>query len=387
MSTVESVGSVGSDGTGSAGPVRSSEFPEFPESSETAVPGPAGIRVPPPSFAHLLRLTDDTGIFEHARGSIPKRWHGYCVDDVSRALIVVCREPHPDPTLIAAAEIYLAFLLHAQDDVSGFHNRLAVNRVWQDEPATLDWWGRALWALGTAAAHAPTPGMRAVALECFETGANQRSVAVRAMVFAALGAAEVLTADPGHKAAHELLADAAAVIGRPASDPAWVWPQDKLAYANAALAEVLIAAGYFGGDARTLEDGLRALAWLLAGETAIAGHFAPTPNTGWVRGEPRGVFDQQPIEAAAMADACTRAHAVTGDPGWMAGVRRATFWFLGDNDLRLPLLDSSTGGCCDGLGRRGRNPNQGAESTIALISTLQRARRWWEQGRPQSETG
>src|SRR4051812_8107819 len=185
MPTVESAtpdGPVGSDGTGSDGTgaadagrfpeyrefsefAEFAEVPEFSEFSETAVPGPGSVRVPPPPFAHLLRLTDDTGIFEHARGPIPKRWHGYCVDDVSRALIVVCRQPYPDPTLIAAAETYLAFLLHAQDEVAGFRNRLAVNRVWEDEPATLDWWGRALWALGTAAAHAPTPWLRDVALE------------------------------------------------------------------------------------------------------------------------------------------------------------------------------------------------------------------------------
>ena len=332
--------------------------------------------VPPPPFRHLLRLTDDTGILEHAYGPLPKRWHGYCVDDVTRALIVVCRQPLPSADLVAAAETYLAFVTHAQVRDIGFHNRLSYDRVWHDDVDTLDWWGRGLWALGTAAARAPHAWMRDVAMERFESGARLRSHEVRAMVWAGLGAAEVLAADPAHDIAAELLDEAAATIGTPAEDPNWPWPQDRLTYGNAALPEVLIAAGDAAGDDELLDHGLRMLGWLLDTETRDAGHLAPTPHVGWTRGEPRADFTQQPIEAASMADACARAFDVTGDPRWLRGLRRAVEWFLGDNDLRLPMLDATTGGCFDGLREDGRNPNQGAESTIALISALQQARRF-----------
>jgi len=326
-----------------------------------------------PSFAHLRRLSDDTGLFEHARGAVPRREHGYCLDDVARGLLAVCREPEPGPDLVALAERYLAFVAHAQSPDGAFHNRLGFDRRWHDEPGVGDWWGRALWGLGTAAVRGPTPWIRDSALTMFEAGALLRSPWVRSTAFAALGAAEVLAVEPGHDTARNLLADAAKLIGPPSGDPAWPWPEDRLGYANAALAEVQIAAGHLLRDDRLLDDGLAMLAWLLARETAD-GHLSPTPVGGRGPGRRRPGFDQQPIEAAAMADACARAFDVTCDERWAAGVSRAVGWFLGENDIGIPLADERTGGCCDGLERDGRNENQGAESTLALITALQHSR-------------
>jgi len=342
-----------------------------------------------PRFQHLLRMSDDTGLYEHARGPIPKRWHGYCVDDVTRGLIVICREPDPPAPLIELAERYLAFLLHVQDRERGFHNRLGLDRLWHDEPETGEWWGRGVWALGTAANRGPTPWIRAVALERFADGAKLRSTLGpqsrinHAMAFAALGAAEVAEAHPGHDLALTLLSDTAGTIGRPAADPDWPWPEPRLEYADAALPEAIIAAGQHLNDATILGDGLSLLDWLLTTATHD-GHLSPTPAGGWDRDQPRPAFHQQPIEPAAYADACARAYTATGDRRWLAGVRMSIDWFLGDNDSGIPMTDEATGGGFDGLSRDSRNPNQGAESTIAWISTLQYAG-WLDQVSSASE--
>jgi hypothetical protein len=323
-----------------------------------------------PSFAHLLRMSDDTGVFEHARGAVPRREHGYCVDDVARALLVISREADPEPAVAALGERCLAFLAHAQDADGGFRNRLGYDRSWKDTPGTGDWWGRALWGLGTAAVRHPLAWVRADAMECFEVGATRRSSSRRSMAFAALGAAEVAVARPDAAATRALLVAAASTIGRPARDPSWPWPEPRLTYANAVIPDALIATGHALGDDRLVEDGLRLLGWLLDIETS-GGHLSVTPVGGWGRGEHRATFDQQPIEASSLADACVRAFTCTGHPRWLTGVELALGWFRGDNDAGVALLDPSTGGGYDGLTKTGCNTNQGAESTLALIATEQ----------------
>jgi hypothetical protein len=194
------------------------------------------------------------------------------------------------------------------------------------------------------------------------------------MAFAALGAAEVAVARPGDTSSRALLVAAGAKIGHPARDEAWPWPEPRLTYANAVVPDALIAAGSALDDDRLVDDGLYLLEWLLDAETRD-NHLSVTPVGGWGPGEDRLIFDQQPIEAAALADACARAHACTGHPRWLAGVELAVGWFHGCNDAGLPLLDPSTGGGYDGLTVTGCNTNQGAESTLALISTAQHGRR------------
>jgi hypothetical protein len=331
------------------------------------------VTIPQAPFAHLLRMSDGTGLFEHARLTVPRRDHGYCVDDVARGLIVVSRQPAPEPALADLADRYLRFVLSAQAPDGRMHNRLGPDRRWHDQPGLDDCWGRALWALGTVAARHPVDVSARRALVAFEVSARGRSPSRRTMAFAALGAAEVLGADPGHAAALDLLAAAAATVGRPAPG-GWPWPEARLAYANAALAETLLVAGQWLDDGALLADGLLLLDWLLAVETA-GDHLSVTPVGGWAPGEPRPGFDQQPIEVAALADACARALALTGDSRWQLGLDRAVAWFLGANDTGIPLYDGTSGGGCDGLHRHGRNENQGAESTLALISTLQHAER------------
>jgi hypothetical protein len=330
-----------------------------------------------PIFAHVLAMTDDTGLFEHALHRLPRPEHGYCVDDVARGLIVLTRAPR-DPD--AAGELgqlawrYLEFVALSQAPDGRVVNRCDVDGTWSGEAGAEDCWGRALWGLGTAAGRSHDEDLAARALDRFELSAEVRSPWPRAMAFAGLGAAEVLRLDSGHPQARRLLAAAAEAVGSPGSDPAWPWPEARLTYANAVIPDVLLAAGDCLNDAALVEEGLRLLGWLLDVETA-GDHLSVTPTGGWGRGEPRPGFDQQPIEVATLADACARAFELTGDLRWLQAVERAAGWFRGANDLGLALLDPMSGGCRDGLEKRGRNENQGAESTLALISTLQHAAR------------
>ena len=325
-------------------------------------------------FRHLQRLTDTVGVIERADGIMPRYGQGYRVDDVARGLVVVCREPSPSAELITLGRRYLYFLTQAQAADGKFRSRLGVDRRWHGPAEAQDAWGRSLWALGTAAARGPTAGIRQEALALFDASAAVDSPYPHAMAFAALGAAEILGPWPGHPGALALLTVASTVIGEPAADAAWPWPAPRLSYANAAIAEALIVAGEKLGQAQVLSNGLRMLGWLLRVETRN-GHLSVVPTTGWSLGEARPAFDQQPIEVAALADACQRAATVTGDSSWLAGVEMAVAWFLGDNDTKIPLLDERTGGGCDGLGRTSRSRNQGAESTLAMISVMQQGLR------------
>ncbi len=336
--------------------------------------GPA-ISSAPVSFAHLFRLSDEGGLFEHARLTEPRPEHGYCVDDIARGLVVVAREPGPTEQLSTLADFYLWLVTDAQSDDGSFHNRRDLELRWTDEPSFEDCWGRALWGLGTAAARLPVGSESAtLALTHFDRSAGTRSSHLRATAFAALGAAEVLARHPDHPGAKSLLRDAATTIATHCdfSRP-WPWPEPRLRYANATLPEVLVAAGTLLSEPAWLDTGLSLLGWLLDVETN-GDHVSVTPVGGWAYGEPRPGFDQQPIEVAALADACARAYAVAHDPRWREALLRCEGWFLGANDAGISLIDDISGGGCDGLHQSSRNENQGAESTLALISTFQLTR-------------
>ena len=245
---------------------------------------------------------------------------------------------------------------------------------WEDRPAVEDCWGRSIWGLGTAASHSDDGWLCDLATAEFERAARQRSPYPRAMAFAVLGAAELLAVRPRHLGARALLTDAADVMSPPDANAAWPWPEARLRYANAVLPEAMIAAGAVLDRPRLLQHGLDLLAWLLDHET-VDSHMSVTPVGGAGPGDIRPAFDQQPIEVAALADACARAATVDGDRRWVDGLGAAEAWFLGDNDGRHVVWDPDTGGGFDGLTPGGANLNQGTESTLALLSTLQHARR------------
>jgi len=298
---------------------------------------------PAPNFVHLSRLTDDVGLLEHSRHAIARREHGYCTDDVARGLVVTSRESEPTAELQRLSDCYLSFLIHAQDKTGAFHNRFGYDRRWADQAGLGDWWGRALWGLGTAAAGNSAEWIRVAARAAFARGANQRSASPHSMAFAGLGAAQILQAHPDDAIAIALLRDAAATVGAPGEDPEWPWPLQRLTYANAALAEVVIKAGWVLDDDRLLSNGLRMLAWLCDIQCE-GGHLSVIPAGGWRRNESRERYDQQPIEVAALADACATAAAVTGDNRWEEWVNQSVAWFLGDNDAGTLMWDPLTGG-------------------------------------------
>jgi hypothetical protein len=329
---------------------------------------------PGPIFDHLLRITDHRGTFEHARFDEPRPEHGYCTDDMARVLVVATREPDADREVNRLAGVAVRFLNEALALTGACRNRMDSTGRWADEPTLQDCWGRCIWGLGTAAAHSDVAYVRNWAVAQFERAAQQRSTWPRAMAFAALGAGELLTVDPGHRAAHELLTDYAAAVAEPNGDPAWPWPEPRLTYANAVLAEAMIAAGVALDDPAPRQRGLDLLAWLVEYETA-AGHLSPTPAAGRGADDLRPAFDQQPIEVSTLADACAYAAAIDTRPIWPDGVLAAAAWFQGANDAGQLMWDPETGGGFDGLHADGVNRNQGAESTLAVLSTLQHARR------------
>jgi len=338
-----------------------------------------------PSFGHVLTLSDSIGIFEHADHATPRREHGYCTDDVARLLIVAVREPTGSRAVQDLQRTAFRFLAESQSVTGRTRNRRDENGRWHGRYGTDDCWGRSLWAFGTAARRADDEATRSSALSYFDHGVKQRSPHRRAMAFAALGAAEVVEVDPRHHRARALLFDAVTTIGPLSSDPDWPWPEPRLSYANAALPDVLIAAGRNLERPDVLDNGLTLLRWLLDRET-VDGHLSPTPVGGAGPGDGTGRFDQQPIEVAALADACARAYAATADDGWRVGVDLAVEWFVGNNDVGTPMWDLETSGGYDGLTPTGPNLNQGAESTLALISTMQHAPRPAHVGR-SSVTG
>jgi len=326
-----------------------------------------------PSYAHLTELTDHHGIFEHSFHDTARREHGYCVDDVARALIVVVREPDQTPLLAGHTETYLRFLEGALSVDGLSRNRMTASGEWVDAPGLGDWWGRSVWALGVATAQAPLRSTRERARHAFDVAASRRSPHMRAMVFATLGAAEVLRAHSRNHAARALLLAGVAMIPR-ASNQVWPWPEARMSYGNASIPEALIAAGQAVDDIRLIERGLALLRFLLEVETT-PGHLSVTGSAGRDPSQQGPLFDQQPIEVAAIADACARAFDLTHDPAWLDGVKQCWDWFTGINDSGTEMYDEENGAGFDGLEAHGRNENRGAESTLAALATYQQARR------------
>lgn len=327
--------------------------------------------LPGPSLAHLARLTDDTGVFEHAFGSVPRRDHGWCTDDNGRALAVACRVGGAEAERLAG--IYLAFLLDAHEGGGRFRLRMGYDRGWTEHPPSDDANARALYGVAVASTVGPS-ALAWAAGSLFDEAAAFRSPHPRATAQAAVAAAEVVRWDPERAGAWAILAEAARSLPRPPDDPAWPWPAPRLTYANALIPEGLLAAGAALGDEGLVADGLALLRWLVEEET-FRDRFSFAPTEGRGPGEDRPAFGQQPIEAASFADACARALDVTGDPAWLTPLERAAAWLCGANDVGVALLDPVTGGGADGLETSGASHNQGAESTIAAVETLWQAHR------------
>jgi hypothetical protein len=327
----------------------------------------------PPVLDHLVAMTDDVGMFQHARFDIPNRSFGYCTDDVARALIVAIEASRDGATEAVASKLvstYLAFLFDAQLPDGWFHNFMGYDRRWQDHRGTHDSFGRAVWALGHCVARAPRDAWRRVAREQLEAALPHIAQLdhLRSRAYAALGLAAVLRTEPGDTRIAAALRTAVAPIAdayRATSGPDWHWCENTMTYDNARLCEALIRAGGVLGDRALVHDGLEMLNFL-AGIVIEDGMFVPIGNDGWYpRGGERARFGQQPLEAAAMVAASLAAYEATGEERYRSIAGIAGDWFFGRNTRGFLMV--TNGGCRDGIDPSGVSPNMGAESTLAFI--------------------
>jgi glycosyltransferase involved in cell wall biosynthesis len=338
--------------------------------------------LPPRRLDHVVRMSDETGIFQHAIFNVPNFHEGYCTDDNARAFIL-CNlldeigEQPPSVSLNRLASRYLAFLAAALDYGSGrFRNFMSHGRLWLDGAGSEDSHGRALWAAGTGAGRSNDEGHRKLSARLFEHGlaAVQAFTSPRSWAFALLGIHEYLRRFPGSPetdAMRAKLIERFATRWNDCATEDWPWFEESLTYENARLSQALILSSPWGPHSNTLEIGLKSLRWLASIQTTQSRCFRPIGSNGvYPRGGARADFDQQPVEAQAMVSACHEAYRATQDPAWASEAKRAFEWFLGRNDLAVPLYDFVTGGCRDGLHADRVSENQGAESTLAFHLAL-----------------
>ena len=329
---------------------------------------------------HLRRMSDSTGIYQHAIYSLPDFHHGYCIDDNARALIATVLFQELDvegPELRRLAETYASFMHYAFDPQSRrFRNFMGYDRRWMEAQGSEDSQGRALWALGTCAGRSKHKHIQAWASQTFELALPLvlDAKSPRTWAYTLLGIYEYFRRLSGDRVATQardtLTAKLIDVFERTATEE-WPWFEESLSYANALLPHVLILSGRWADNAHAFEIGLRSLRWLIGIQKSPQGHFRPIGSSGfYVRGGRRAEFDQQPIEAHSTISACLEAYRSTDDAMWHEEARLAFEWFLGRNELGLSLYDSKTGGCCDGLHVDRVNQNQGAESTLAYLMAL-----------------
>ena len=337
-------------------------------------------QLPEMKLDHLFRMSDSTGIFQHASFTVPNFAEGYCTDDNARALVLAVmlqKLGHGSPRINARAATYAAFLNHAFDRQRGrFRNFMSFDRRWLEEVGSEDCQGHALWALGLCVAQAGQGSFQMLAAELFEQALPVAAgfTSPRAWAFTLIGIDEYLRRFSGDRRANQIRELLTAKLMQRYTDAAtedWQWFEEMVSYANAKLPHAMILNGRCMNNGMMLELGLKTLRWLTKIQTSDAGSFRPIGSNGFYpRGKERAIFDQQPIEAQVTISACIEAYQATGDLFWVTEARRAFEWFLGRNDLGLALYDSTTGGCRDGLHVDRLSQNQGAESTLAFLLAL-----------------
>ncbi len=337
-------------------------------------------QLPEMKLDHLYRMSDSTGIFQHASFTVPNFAEGYCTDDNARALVLALmlqRLGKSSPQLQAHATTFAAFLNHAFDRQRGrFRNFMSFERHWLEDVGSEDCQGHALWALGLCVAQAGQGNLQLLAAQLFELAlpAAAGFTSPRAWAFALIGIDEYLRRLSGDRRVTQFRDTLTSKLLQRYADagtPEWEWFEEVVSYANAKLPHAMILSGRCMNNAPMLELGLKTLRWLVKVQTSPAGSFRPVGSDGFYpRGRERALFDQQPIEAQATVSACIEAYHATNDPAWLAEARRAFEWFLGRNDLGLALYDPGTGGCRDGLHVDRLSQNQGGESTLAFLLAL-----------------
>ncbi len=336
--------------------------------------------LPPLKLDHLRHMTDETGMLQHALFTVPNYREGYTTDDNARALTVsTLLEELGNAEAFRLATRYLAFLWYALHAETGrFRNFMDYQRHWLEDSGSDDSHGRALWALGSVLGRSNTPALQSMAGRAFEQAlpAILDTTSPRAWAFALIGIHEYLRRYSGDRRVSQVreeLAGRLLALYQSHRSDAWRWYEETLTYCNAALPHALLMCGQWIPNHAMTQAGLESLSWLADLQRAHAhgDHFVPIGANGFYqRAGERARFDQQPVEAQAMVSACLEAYRVTGDKRWRKEAQRAFEWFLGRNDLNLPVYDPTTGGCRDGLHPDRPNENQGAESTLAFLQAL-----------------
>jgi hypothetical protein len=334
--------------------------------------------LPPLKLNHLQNMTDKTGMLQHALFIVPNYSHGYTTDDNARALLVsILLDELGNIESSGLASRYLAFLGFAfNTQTKRFRNVMDYQRNWLEDNGSDDSHGRALWALGTVLNHSSTHALNSMAAWLFEQTlpAILLTTSPRAWAFALIGIYEYSQKFAGDRRAGQVrdeLAGRLLTLYQCNRTEEWRWYEKELSYCNAALPHALLTCGRSIPNVAMTDAGLESLKWLADLQRASDGHFVPIGSNGFYQhGGVRARFDQQPVEAQAMVSACLEAFRITKDKIWHKEARRAFEWFLGRNDLNLPIYDPTTGGCRDGLHSDRVNENQGAESTLAFLQSL-----------------
>jgi glycosyltransferase involved in cell wall biosynthesis len=347
------------------------------------IPANAPNGLPVLDIAHMSNMTDDTGMLQHAIFSLPNASEGYTTDDNARALIVsilLDEDPSHESTRKrrSLSNRYLSFLwLAFHSDTGRFRNFLGYDRRWLEEVGSDDSHGRALWSLGNVLGHSRNAGLRGAAGRLFEAAvpASLTFTSPRAWAFSILGMQAYLDWFPGDRAvqvARNELANRLLDIYERSHTLTWRWFEKSLSYSNARLSQALILTGWRSGNQRMIEAGMDSLKWLVAEQHRDDPEvFVPIGSNGFfVEGSEKARFDQQPVEACATVSACLEVYKLTEESQWFEEAQRVFRWFLGKNDLQVPLYDSTTGGCRDGLHPDRINENQGAESTLSFLMAL-----------------
>ncbi|MDH4071073.1 MAG: glycosyltransferase family 4 protein [Ignavibacteria bacterium] len=334
--------------------------------------------LPPLRLYHLRTLTDETGILQHALFTVPNYSHGYTTDDNARALLVtVLLDELGNHECGGLSSRYLAFLAFAFNGPNKrFRNFMDYQRRWLEEVGSDDSQGRAMLALGTVLGRSTTPSFNRMAGWLFEQALPSilETTSPRAWAFALAGISEYsrrYPADPMALRVSEELGSRLLRSYQCHRAEGWYWFEKKLTYCNAALPHALLICGRSLPNSDMTDAGMESLRWLVDLQDAGHGHFVPIGSNGFYQhGNDRARFDQQPVEAQATVSACLEAFRITGDKYWISEARTAFEWFLGRNDLNIPVYDATTGGCRDGLHPDRPNENQGAESTLAFLQSL-----------------
>ncbi len=322
---------------------------------------------------HLQRLTDDTGLIQHAKYIIPAREHGYCTDDNARALIFITKyfKQYHDTEALKLFETYLSFLYHSIKPDKTVYNFMDYNRNWQNGEPKNDALGRVIWAFGTVLADCPDQDYIPMIKEFFNDISNHiPSIPPRSKCYAILGLAEYLKRFPQDSRATAILINAVETLKKHFNDSAsqdWQWFEAVLSYANAIMPAAMYTAAITLKNQTYLDIARRSCDFMLK-HTYIDGHFSFIGSNGWhTKGQNRAQFDQQPIEAAYTVIMLKKAYQATNNDNYLELQKKAFEWFLGENDLHIPLYDERTKGCRDGLCDHGANLNQGAESTLSFL--------------------